>query len=121
MRARIRETIQALGEEELEAVLGAEKSARVGETRAGAGDPGRPGGCERVVSDCGSSARRAPRAGGEIDGNPGLRTRWKPDGLTSCATCRRRRRPGCAKSSRKTKNGPPASRLVARDETATLN
>ena len=35
MRGRIRETIQALVEEELEAVLGAEKSARVGEARQG--------------------------------------------------------------------------------------
>ena len=35
MRERIRETIQALVEEELEAVLGAERSARVGEARQG--------------------------------------------------------------------------------------
>jgi transposase-like protein len=35
MRNRIRETIEAIVEEELEAALGAEKSARVGETRQG--------------------------------------------------------------------------------------
>src|SRR5437762_13210824 len=35
MRARVRETIEAIVEEELEAALGARKSARVGEARQG--------------------------------------------------------------------------------------
>ena len=35
MRIRIRETIEAIVEEELETALGAEKSARVGEARQG--------------------------------------------------------------------------------------
>ncbi len=35
MRARVRETIEAIVEEELEAALGARKSARVGDTRQG--------------------------------------------------------------------------------------
>ena len=37
MRARVRTTIEAIVQEELDAALGAEKSARVGETRQGYG------------------------------------------------------------------------------------
>jgi len=59
MRARVRETIEAIVEEELEAALGARKSARVGETRQGY----RHGSRERTLTtSLGPTTIEMPRA-----------------------------------------------------------
>lgn len=59
MRARVRETIEAIVEEELEAALGARKSARVGDTRQGY----RHGSRERTLTtSLGPTTMAMPRA-----------------------------------------------------------
>jgi transposase-like protein len=66
MRVRVRETIEAIVEEEIEAALGARKSARVGETRQGY----RHGTRERTLTtSLGPTTIAMPRARiGEADG-----------------------------------------------------
>lgn len=74
MRGRIRETIQALVEEELEAVLGAEKSARVGEARHGY----RHGARERTLTtSLGPTTIAMPRA--RLRGAAGATTEWRSE------------------------------------------
>jgi transposase-like protein len=74
MRERIRETIQALVEEELEAVLGAEKSARVGEARQGY----RHGARERTLTtSLGPTTIAMPRA--RLRGADGATTEWRSE------------------------------------------
>ena len=74
MRERIRETIQALVEEELEAVLGAEKSARVGEARQGY----RHGARERTLTtSLGPTTIAMPRA--RLRGAAGATTEWRSE------------------------------------------
>jgi len=72
MRVRIRETIQALVEEELEAVLGAEKSARVGEARQGY----RHGARERTLTtSLGPTTIAMPRA--RLRASDGTTMEWR--------------------------------------------
>ena len=60
MRARVRTTIEAIVQEELDAALGAEKSARVGETRQGY----RHGSRERTLTtSLGPATTRCPARG----------------------------------------------------------
>jgi len=74
MRERIRETIQALVEEELETVLGAEKSARVGEARQGY----RHGARERTLTtSLGPTTIAMPRA--RLRGTDGATTEWRSE------------------------------------------
>ena len=72
MRARIRVTIEAIVEEELEAALGAEKSARVGDTRQGY----RHGHRERTLTtSLGPTTIRVPRA--RMHGKAEPPTEWQ--------------------------------------------
>jgi transposase-like protein len=72
MRARIRETIEAFVEEELEAALGARKSVRVGESRQGY----RHGTRERTLTtSLGPTTFAMPRA--RIQQADGRRTEWR--------------------------------------------
>jgi putative transposase len=72
MRTRIRETIEAIVEEELEAALGAEKSARVGESRQGY----RHGHRERTLTtSLGPTTIRLPRARMQAAAHPP--TEWQ--------------------------------------------
>jgi transposase-like protein len=74
MRERIRETIQALVDEELDAVLGAEKSARVGEARQGY----RHGARERTLTtSLGPTTIAMPRA--RLRGTDGATTEWRSE------------------------------------------
>jgi transposase-like protein len=71
MRARVRETIEAIVEEELEAALGARKSERVGETRQGY----RHGTRERTLTtSLGPTAIAMPRA--RVRQADGRRAEW---------------------------------------------
>jgi transposase-like protein len=72
MRTRIRETIEALVKEELDAVLGASKSARVGDTRQGY----RHGTRERMLTtSVGPTTIAMPRA--RVQQADGTRTEWR--------------------------------------------
>lgn len=74
MRIRIRETIQALVEEELEATLGAEKSARVGAVRQGY----RHGARERTLTtSLGPTTIAMPRA--RLRGADSATTEWRSE------------------------------------------
>jgi transposase-like protein len=74
MRLRIRETIEALVKEELEAALGASKSARVGEQRQGY----RHGTRERTLTtSLGPATFAMPRA--RIEQAEGTRTEWRSE------------------------------------------
>src|SRR5271154_1157073 len=72
MRERIRATIEAIVDEELEAALGAERSARVGSVRAGY----RHGKRERTLStSLGATTIAMPRA--RIESADGQRSEWR--------------------------------------------
>jgi putative transposase len=84
MRIGIRETIEAIVEEELEAALGAEKSARVGETRQGY----RHGHRDRTLTtSLGPTTIRVPRARMQTAAHPP--TEWQS---TTIARYQRRTR-----------------------------
>lgn len=84
MRVRIRETIEAVVEEELEAALGAEKSARVGETRQGYRHGQR---ARTLTTSLGPTTIGMPRA--RIQGPAGTTTEWRS---TTVARYQRRTR-----------------------------
>ena len=72
MRERIRATIEAIVDEELEAALGAERSARVGSIRAGY----RHGKRERTLStSLGATTIAMPRA--RLEGADGKSREWR--------------------------------------------
>ena len=72
MRARVRTTIEAIVQEELDAALGAEKSARVGETRQGY----RHGSRERTLTtSLGPATIQMPRA--RIQAADGTTAEWR--------------------------------------------
>jgi transposase-like protein len=74
MRTRIRETIEALVKEELDAVLGARKSARVGDSRQGY----RHGARKRTLTtSVGPTTFAMPRA--RIQETDGTRTEWRSE------------------------------------------
>lgn len=74
MRTRIRETIEDLVQEELDAVLGATKSARVGEQRHGYRHGTRE---RRLTTSLGPTTFAMPRA--RIQEADGRRTEWRSD------------------------------------------
>lgn len=72
MRERIRETIEALIDEELDAALGAAKSKRVGEARSGYRHGGRP---RQLTTSLGRTTITMPRA--RLAGEDGSSTEWR--------------------------------------------
>jgi transposase-like protein len=72
MRGRIRETIEAIVEEELDAALGASKSERVGGARTGYRHGGRP---RQLTTSLGKTTITMPRA--RIVGADGSSTEWR--------------------------------------------
>ena len=77
MRARVRTTIEAIVQEELDAALGAEKSARVGETRQGY----RHGSRERTLTtSLGPATIQMPRA--RIQAADGTTAEWRSATVT---------------------------------------
>ena len=77
MRARVRTTIEAIVQEELDAALGAEKSARVGETRQGY----RHGSRERTrTTSLGPATIQLPRA--RIQAADGTTAEWRSATVT---------------------------------------
>lgn len=72
MRTRIRETIEALIEEELETVLGARKSARVGDQRQGYRHGAR---ARTLTTSLGPATFAMPRA--RVQQADGTRTEWR--------------------------------------------
>jgi putative transposase len=76
MRLRIRDTIEALVKEELDAALGAAKSARVGEQRQGY----RHGTRERTLTtSLGPATFAMPRARIQLAAGTGTRTEWRSE------------------------------------------